>query len=361
MGRISAFKNAQYTKNLLKNYLANPNDPVFGSLKANNPVRTITPNLISAYTELAKDYSRAQSVIGDQSKFIKFAEKNMNSPLVRAVFKSPLSSLKVGTGPGFLPRLRTVIMEAAKRNEGGVCNIFRAEGGRIGFAAGSSCVRQMEVAFDADPVKTTEQINKIRTVPEKIKTATRGFLGALGKFGPAVGKFGAIAAAGAIAQPLVKQFRNDDPATYLTDPEQIEGMLLSTIEAHEQREKLRSPILDWGIGAGTVGATAAAIPGTGAMYKYRRGLLEKKIPKAGPFTEKGVGPGSTTIGPRGKGYGKLRAGAGVGLKLISGMYTPAGLLATEPLRIARMRGEGEDWAEIARVRHYGWDLPSLTR
>jgi hypothetical protein len=36
------------------------------------------------------------------------------------------------------------------------------------------------------------------------------------------------------------------------------------------------------------------------------------------------------------------------MKLISGMYTPAGLLAAEPLRIAQMRRQGEDWGEIAQ-------------
>ena len=39
------------------------------------------------------------------------------------------------------------MVNAAKTNEGGVCQIFRAEGGRIGFAAGSNCVtREMENA-----------------------------------------------------------------------------------------------------------------------------------------------------------------------------------------------------------------------
>jgi len=31
-------------------------------------------------------------------------------------------------------------------------------------------------------------------------------------------------------EPLVKQFRNDDPSTYLSSPEQQKGMLLATIE-----------------------------------------------------------------------------------------------------------------------------------
>ena len=32
------------------------------------------------------------------------------------------------------------------------------------------------------------------------------------------------------ALPLVKQFRNDDPTTYLTDENQIKGMLIATLE-----------------------------------------------------------------------------------------------------------------------------------
>jgi len=29
---------------------------------------------------------------------------------------------------------------------------------------------------------------------------------------------------------LVKQFRNDDPSTYLTDEDQMKGMLIATLE-----------------------------------------------------------------------------------------------------------------------------------
>ena len=32
------------------------------------------------------------------------------------------------------------------------------------------------------------------------------------------------------ALPLVKQFRKDDPPTYLTDEEQMKGMLITTLE-----------------------------------------------------------------------------------------------------------------------------------
>ena len=223
------------------------------------------------------------------------------------------------------------------------------EGGRVRLQAGGQGLE----ACVSTKLKQPGAMEKIAALPEevggalgKLKNISRGFLGALGRFGPTAGKYGAIAALGAVAQPLVKQFMNDDPFTYLTDPDQQAGMLEALIEG--ERPKPPSEILDWGSTAGMVGATAATVPGTGAMYKYRRGLLEKKIPKAGPFTEKGIGPGSTTIGPRGKGYGVPRAAMGPIMKYISGMYTPAGLLAHEPLRIAQMRREGESWGEIAK-------------
>ena len=119
---------------------------------------------------------------------------------------------------------------------------YSADGGRIGFQGG--CGREMTIAMQTDSKGTLQQITKTEGIIPKFKNVAQGFLGALGKFGPTVGKFGALAAAGALAKPaydMVRQFRNDDPATYLTDPEQMEKMLLSTIEAQEQK-KPRSEI-----------------------------------------------------------------------------------------------------------------------
>jgi hypothetical protein len=121
--------------------------------------------------------------------------------------------------------LRNNLVKAAETNEGGVCNIFRAEGGRIGFAVGSNCARQMEFAFDSDPIKTTEQVNKIKTVSEKVKSAGTGFL----NFVKRGGKFGALAAVGAGAAAIVKPFMNDDMSTYLSDEGQQKNMLKSMI------------------------------------------------------------------------------------------------------------------------------------
>ena len=232
--------------------------------------------------------------------------------------------------------LKKAVAGLGKKDKLRYCSLL-ARGGLPGDCA---------AAIENDPIKTARILSEAPEtsgVMGKVRNVAKGFLGALGRFGPAAGKYGAIAAAGAVAQPLVKQFRNDDPSTYLTDPDQQAGMLTALIEG--ERPKPRSEILDWGMGAGQLGATAAAIPGSGAMYKARRGLLERKIPKAGPISEAGLTAGDY-IKRTGKGYGKLRAGAGVGMKLLSGMFTPAGLLATEPLRIAQKRREGESWGEI---------------
>jgi len=211
------------------------------------------------------------------------------------------------------------------------CRKAAESGGRIGFAAGT-----LDVCVNTKLTnQTLESGQKIVAGIEegatgvlgKMRNAARGFLGALGKFGPKVGKYGAVVAAGALAQPavdLVRQFMNDDPTTYLTDPDQQAGMLLATLEAQE-RPKPRNEILDWGIGAGAVGATAATIPGTRALWKARRLPTLKRA-----------------------GMGMPRAAMGPLMKYISGMYTPAGLLATEPLRIAQKRSQGEGWGEIAK-------------
>jgi len=219
---------------------------------------------------------------------------------------------------------RNVILQAAKTNEGGVCNIFRAEGGRIGFAAGSSCARQMEFAFDSDPVRTTEQINKIKTVPEKVKSAGMGFLNFVKKGG----KFGAIAAGGAAAAGLVKTFMNDDPTTYLSNEDQQKNMLISMVTNPIDETPQEDPaILDWQLP--TLGAVTAAgmVPGGKRVYDVRR--------RGGPNL-KPAGPVRSALG--------LKGVLGKGLAATA---TPLGLAALEPLHIAGQIQQGDSLTDIA--------------
>ena len=221
--------------------------------------------------------------------------------------------------------VRNSLVKAAETNEGGVCQIFRAEGGRIGFAAGSNCTRQMEMAFDTDPVKTTEQINKIKTVPEKVKSAGMGFLN-LVKRG---GKFGALAAVGAGAAAIVKPFMNDDVSTYLSDEGQQKNMLKSMIldpitQPDEKITEDEVNVFDKAY-LPTLGAVTAAgaIPGGKRLFDVRKRM--------------GAGNIRAALSP-------IRGVLGKGLAATG---TPLGIAALEPLYLASQISEGDSLGEIA--------------
>ena len=237
--------------------------------------------------------------------------------------------------PQFHGQLRQLILGAAKTNKGGVCNIFRAEGGRIGFAAGSSCVVEMETALRTDPIRTTEQISKLpgeATGLAKIRGAATNFLKLAGRVGTKAAPLAALAGVGAAIEPLVKQFVIDDPSTYLTDESQMKGMLLATIEG--ETPKVDEEILKWqypGLGAATA---AGAIPGAGAVYKARRGLP----------------PTKEFIGAMPKGVGPTRAALGIsGVlgKALGASFSPLAAAATLPISVAAQREGGTEWGDIA--------------
>jgi hypothetical protein len=221
---------------------------------------------------------------------------------------------------------KNTILKAARTNEGGVCQIFRAEGGRIGFAAGSSCVRQMEFAFDNDPVKLSQDINKL---PEqsgpinKVKNAATKFLQSPMLRG--AGKFGAIAAGGAVAAGFVKKFMNDDPTTYLSNEEQQKNLLMDMVTGSLDDTPQESPAIGDAylpaLGAATVAGTAAVAPST--IDAVRGGALGAK--KSG-ITK-------TALKVLGKG--------------LTATQTPLGLLATEPLYLADQVQQGDSLGEIA--------------
>ena len=221
---------------------------------------------------------------------------------------------------------KNTILKAARTNEGGVCQIFRAEGGRIGFAAGSSCVQQMEFAFDNDPVKLSQDINKL---PEqsgpinKVKNAATKFLQSPRLRG--AGKFGAIAAGGAVAAGFVKKFMNDDPTTYLSNEEQQKNLLMDMVTGSLDDTPQESPAIGDAylpaLGAATVAGTAAVAPST--IDAARSGALGAK--KSG-ITK-------TALKTLGRG--------------LAATTTPLGLLATEPLYLADQVQQGDSLGEIA--------------
>jgi len=181
----------------------------------------------------------------------------------------------------------------------------------------------MEFAFDNDPLTITQQIEKMDTAPNTLKSAAAKFLER--PFVKGAGRFGAIAAGGALVAGAVKKFMNDDPTTYLSNEEQQKNMLIDMVTGQlDDTPQERPAILDYQLpvlGAGAVAGTAAVAPSTieaarsGALGATKSGITKTAL--------KTLGRGLTALG------------------------TPAALLATEPLYIAGQVQQGDSLAEIA--------------
>ena len=111
----------------------------------NLPDIKVGTNVLETYK--AEDLARYKKSGLDIAKFAKDKGYYLDAKKAKPYFDVSVKSFQ------------NAVLQAAKTNEGGVCNLFRAEGGRIGYAAGSNCVPQMEIAFDNDPKKLAQDIN----------------------------------------------------------------------------------------------------------------------------------------------------------------------------------------------------------
>ena len=222
-----------------------------------------------------------------------------------------------------------VLLDYAKTNKGNVCQLFLNKGGRAGFAAGSNCVLKMSDALERDPVGVTRQITKLpgNKAINTVKNAAKGVLGTLGKFGARAAPFAALAAVGVGIEPLVKQFVADDPSTYLTNENQMKGMLLATLEG--ETPKVDDEILKWQY-PGMAASAAASIPGSSALMEARKA--------------KGFGVARQALGPVGK--------------FLAGTFSPLGVAATLPLHVAAQRSGGTEWGDIA-TDPLNWMAPAF--
>jgi len=184
----------------------------------------------------------------------------------------------------------------------------------------------MEFAFDSDPVKLSQDINKLPYEEgpiNKVKSVATKFLQS--PLARGAGKFGAIAAGGAVAAGFVKEFMNDDPTTYLSNEEQQKNLLIDMVTGSLDDTPEQSPAIGDAylpaLGATTVAGTAAVAPST--IEAARSGALGAK--KSG-ITK-------TALKTLGRG--------------LSATQTPLGLLATEPLYLADQVQQGDSLGEIA--------------
>ena len=85
-----------------------------------------------------------------------------------------------------------------------------------------SCIERVNQDPVGNAEKFANQIDNTKGPLSKIKNAASKFLSVAKKGG----RFGAFAAAGAATAGLVKEFRNDDPSTYLSNEDQQKNMLI---------------------------------------------------------------------------------------------------------------------------------------
>jgi len=283
------------------------------------------------FNELANNPKSSQNLL---------QQINTNPELTRFV--------QEGTDP-VLTSLRSNVIKLAKNNTDDFCNILsmrKADGGRMGFAKGGSCATQVAQKFDEDPVKFAQDVNKIPEQPgiiNKAKSAASKFLNVAKKGG----RFGAFAAAGAAAAGLVKEFRNDDPSTYLSNENQQKNMLIDMI-TQPVSAPLEQPSTAFGDAQlPAIGAVTAAgmIPGGAELYRQRTGAGSMKRPLGGPrldaegakILKNRVSPFRAALGPLSGVLGKGLAATG----------TPLGMLALEPLYIGQQIADGDSAGEIA--------------
>ena len=230
----------------------------------------------------------------------------INNPELQKTFKEAGVSFKnLASKEKLITRMadnflkyRADVLADAERG-GAVCQIFRKAGGRIGFQVGGNpgCVGEVEEALKRNPKKFAQDMNKTEGVASTIKNKGTKFLTAL-KENPNLlkgGLAGKIAlglgtvAAGAGAGALVKQFRNDDPSTYLTNEGQMEGMIISDVEDRGEYVE-NNLLLDNQFKVELAGAAALTAPIAGKVYRTARGVGE-----AGPLPE-GVGRTRAALG-----------------------------------------------------------------
>jgi hypothetical protein len=188
------------------------------------------------------------------------------------------------------------IAKADAAVNGPICRIV---GAKQSGGSAVSCVAAVDEALEKNPKKLAQDINKSNMggAFNKIKNSSTKFLTAI-KENPNIlkGRFGVLAAlgvgtvaAGAGAGALVKQFRNDDPSTYLTNEGQMEGMIISDVEDRGEYVE-NNLLLDNQFKVELAGAAALTAPIAGKVYRTARGVGE-----TGPLPE-GVGRTRAALG-----------------------------------------------------------------
>ena len=222
--------------------------------------------------------------------------------------------------PEIQKNLKRNLLNAAnrlsKKDQLVVCS-FLSNGGLPGDCAN---------AIKKDPIKAAQIFENspgTSTAMQKLKSAATSFLR-----NPGIRGFGAAAIAGAAGAGLVKEFRNDDPTTYLSNEDQQKSMLVEMATDPVTINFDRPAILDYqlpALGAEAAAGIAVTAPSTIKASKSRALGIEKKR----------VAPGTIKTGARVLGRG------------LASLGTPLGLLPMEAANITSQIAEGDSPLDIA--------------
>ena len=168
--------------------------------------------------------------------------------------------------------INTNLRKDFENNTDNVCSIFgrskRADGGR-------GCVAQFDEAVQKNP----------QGLFQKVLNFAKS---------PGVKRFTLAGAAGAGVQAIVKEFRNDDPTSYLSNEDQQKNMLVAMATDPIAPDFERPDILDFQLpaaGASIAGATALSAPSTIKASRSRGlGVEQKGLARtAGRVLGRGLG------------------------------------------------------------------------
>ena len=204
--------------------------------------------------------------------------------------------------------------------DGPICTIVKSrkqDGGTV------SCVQAVEDAIEKNPQKLAQDASRL----DKFKASALGFLKS-----PGFKTFSVAGLAGTVGSAIVKEFRNDDPTTYLSSESQQKNMLVAMATDPVTTELPRPDILDFQLplaGALVAGSIAATAPKT--IEASRSNL---KFASRSPGVEKKK-PGIIKTGFR-------TLGRGLGVAASPGLLAP--LAAMD---ITRQVSEGDSPVDIA--------------
>jgi hypothetical protein len=160
----------------------------------------------------------------------------------------------------------------------------QATGGRIP----ADCLN----AIDQDPIGSAQKIANVEAKSGPLLKAKNAVLGVLKSGG--FKTFSVAGLAGGAAAALVKEFKNDDPTTYLSNEDQQKNMLVDMVTQPISTDMTKPDILDYqlpAVGASLAASTALGAPSTIKASRSRGLGVEQKglIRTGGRVLGRGLG------------------------------------------------------------------------